>query len=256
MPQQKIQVMEHFLEIYGTLPRAGPGSNELTRKAFRSLGHVGNSPKILDVGCGPGMQTIELLQLTNGSVVALDLLSQMIDRVQAAAEAAGVANRLTTNQQDMKEMEFPHSSFDIVWSEGAIYLLGFETGLRTFWELVKPNGYVVVSDVVWLTTNPTSEAVEFWSDYPDIDTIDAKINVVKRAGFDLLDHFVFPPSAWTDQYYTPMERRIAEMRPVWRGIPEGEAVLEEATNEISVFRRCSAHYSYAFFVMQKPVGEP
>jgi len=242
--------MDKFLEIYGTLPRAGPGSNELTRKAFRMMRGIPSSPKILDVGCGPGMQTVELLRLSGGTVVAVDLLPQMIARVQAEAENAGVSDRLVTLEQDMREMAFPYSSFDIIWSEGAIYLLGFETGLETFKRFVKPGGYVAVSEVVWLKPNPPSEVVEFWTEYPEIDFLDAKLRVVERVGFELVDHFVFPPTAWTEHYYDPMESRIAEKAGEWEGDPDGEAVLKEARNEISVFQRFSDFYSYAFFVMR------
>ena len=57
-------------------------------------------------------------------------------------------------------------------------------------------------------------------------------------------------SAWTDSYYDPMERRIAEKEIIWRGIHEAEDVLSEARKEISVFRKCSDYYSYAFFIMR------
>ena len=78
--------MDYFLQIYGTLPRAGPGSNELTRGALEMRPHVPESPRILDVGCGPGMQTVELLRITNGTVVALDHMPDRIVRVEARAE--------------------------------------------------------------------------------------------------------------------------------------------------------------------------
>lgn len=83
--------MNHFLQIYGTLPRADPGSNELTRRAFEMMSDVPESPQILDIGCGPGMQTVELLSITSGTVVALDFLPEMIARVSARAESAGVS---------------------------------------------------------------------------------------------------------------------------------------------------------------------
>jgi len=242
--------MDKFLEIYGTLPRAGPGSNELTRKAFRMMEGIPGSPKILDVGCGPGMQTVELLNLSRGTVVALDLLPEMIARLQQEAEAAGVSDRLVTLEQDMSEMAFPCSSFDIIWSEGAIYLLGFEAGLEKFKHFVKPKGYVAVSEVVWLKPNPPAEVVEFWTEYPEIDSLDAKLGVVERVGFEVVDHFVFPPTAWTEHYYDPMARRIAEKAEEWAGDPDGESVLKEARKELSVFRRFSDFYSYAFFVMR------
>ena len=244
--------MDKFLEIYGTLPRAGPGSNELTRRAFRMMEALPSSPRILDVGCGPGMQTIELLRLSGGTVVALDLLPQMLERLQAEADVAGVSDRLVTLEQDMQEMTFPSSSFDVIWSEGAIYLLGFETGLNKFKGFVKPGGYLAISEVVWLKPNPPAEAVDFWQEYPEIDSIAAKLEVVERAGFESLGHFVFPPVAWTEHYYDPMEERIAEKAREWNGDSEGDAILETAKSEISVFRRCAEFYSYAFFVMRNP----
>lgn len=243
--------MDYFLQVYGSLPRAGPGSDELTRRAFEMIPRLPVSPRILDVGCGPGMQTVELLRRSAGSVVALDVLPEMIEKVNARAETAGVSARLETIVQDMKKMTFPASSFDVIWSEGAIYNLGFEIGLTRFQELVKPGGYVAVSEAVWLKPHPPSEVVEFWREYPEIDTVAAKLDVVKRIGYDVLGNFVFPMNAWTDQYYDPMEQRIVEKAKDWRGIPEAEAVLSEAINEISIFRRYSDYFSYAFFVLAK-----
>lgn len=242
--------MDHFLQIYGTLPRAGPGSNELTRRAFEMMSDVPESPRILDVGCGPGMQTVELLRITSGTVVALDLIPEMITRVRARAESAGVSDRLETLEQDMTEMAFPESSFDVVWSEGAIYFLGFEAGLKKVKDFVEPGGYVVVSEAVWLKPNPPPEVVEFWKEYPEIDTVAAKLEVIKRIGYESVGHFIFPATAWTEHYYNPMEERIAEKTAEWSGIPEAEAVLKEARNEISTFRRHSDYFSYAFFVMR------
>jgi len=215
------------------------------------MSHVPESPRILDVGCGPGMQTVELLKITAGTVVALDLLPDMITRVKASAESAGVADRLVTLEQDMKEMAFPESSFDVIWSEGAIYFLGFEAGLKKVKEFVKPGGYVAISEAVWLKPNPPPEVVEFWREYPEIDTVDAKLEVIKRVGYEVVGHFVFPPAAWTEQYYDPMEDRIAEKAEEWSGIPDAEAALREARKEISTFRQHSDYFSYAFFVMRK-----
>lgn len=211
--------------------------------------HVPELPRILDVGCGPGMQTIELLRIGAGTVVALDFLPEMIDRVNVEAESAGVSDRLETIVKDMKEMDFPASSFDVIWSEGAIYNLGFEVGLKTFREFVRPGGYVAVSEAVWLKPNPPSEVVEFWREYPEIDTVAAKLEIIKRTGYEVVGHFVFPPNAWTDQYYDPMEGRIAEKAKEWKDIAEAEAVLSEARNEVSIFRQYSDYFGYAFFVM-------
>lgn len=207
-------------------------------------------PRILDVGCGPGMQTIELLKSCGGSVVALDMLPEMIARAEIEADKAGVADRFEPVVQDMGDMHLPPASFDVIWSEGAIYNIGFEAGLKEFRKFLRPGGYVAVSEAVWLKPDPPSEALEFWREYPEIDSVDAKLDIISRVGYEVIGHFVLPKRAWTDQYYGPMEKLIAEKQLAWAGIPEAEAVLREAQNEISVFRQFADYYSYAFFVMR------
>jgi len=243
--------MDYLLEVYGSLPRAGPGDNASTRKALEMMEHLPPEPRILDLGCGPGMQTVELLRLSGGTVVALDLFERMISRVRKAAECAGLADRLDTIQADMNEMAFEPSSFDVIWSEGAIYFIGFEKGLARVKELVKPGGYVAVSEAVWLEPDPPQEAIEFWRDYPAIDSVERKLEVVSGLGYEKVGHFVLPATSWTELYYEPMAKRVSECERQWKGIPEAEAVLAEARNEISVFGRCSRYFSYAFFVMRK-----
>jgi SAM-dependent methyltransferase len=208
-------------------------------------------PRILDIGCGPGEQTVELLRRSGGTVLALDLLPEMILRVRKAAEDAGLADRLETVQADMGDMEFEPASFDIIWSEGAIYLIGFESGLAKVKEFVKSGGYVAVSEAVWLEPDPPAEVVEWWREYPEIDTVERKLEIVSALGYRSVDHFVLPESCWTESYYDPLAERISECERKWQGIREAEDVLAEAREEISIFSQYSRYYGYAFFVMRK-----
>lgn len=244
--------MNYFLELYGHLPRAGPGADDLTRAAFELMPHLPVSSRILDVGCGPGKQTVELLHISNAVVVALDILPEMIARVRTEAQNAGVSHRLETSVQDMNQMLFPAASFDVVWCEAAIYNLGFENGLRKFRDCVKPGGYIAVSEAVWLKPNPPPELAAFWQEYPEIDTVAAKLEIARRNDLEVLGHFIFPKSAWTRQYYDPLVERIAEKAKAWGGIPEAEAVLSEAKNEVSMFLQYSDYFGYAFLVMRRP----
>jgi SAM-dependent methyltransferase len=243
--------MDYFVELFGTLPRAGPGDNASTRRVFETMEHLPCEPRILDIGCGPGVQTVELLRLSGGSVVALDLLPHMILRARKAAEDAGFADRLETVQADMNDMAFEPSSFDVIWSEGAIYFIGFEMGLAKVKEFVKPGGYVAVSEAVWLGPNPPPEVVEFWQEYPEIDTVERKLGIVSELGYESVDHFLLPASSWTEFYYDPLAKRIRQYEQKWKGIRVAEDVLAEAQQEISIFRKYSRYYSYAFFVMRR-----
>lgn len=56
--------MEYFYELYTGLPRGGSGDNISTRKAYSMLKNIPAEPLILDIGCGPGMQTLELARIS------------------------------------------------------------------------------------------------------------------------------------------------------------------------------------------------
>ena len=244
--------MNYFLDIYGGVKRAGPGSHECTRRAFELMSDLPSAPRILDIGCGPGVQTVDLLNLCAGQVIALDFLSQMLERTLANAREAKLSERLEVLAQDMNQMNFAPASFDIVWSEGAIYNMGFEHGLRKIKEFVKPGGYVAVSEAVWLQADPPKPVVDFWQEYPEIDSVENKLEVIKRLGYQSVGHFVLPIIAWTEDYYHPMEVVIAQKEKEWAGNSEAIAVIQAAKHEIELFRRYSDYYSYAFFVMQLP----
>ena len=115
--------------------------------------------------------------------------------------------------------------------------MGFETGLKKVKEVVKPGGHVAVRDAAWLKPNPPPVVVQFRQEYPEIDTVAAKLEVIKRIGYEVVGYFIFPPASWTEQYYDPMEERIAEKAEDLTDIPDAEAVLREARNEISIFRQ-------------------
>jgi hypothetical protein len=64
--------MEYFYDLFSGLPRGGPGDNESTQKAFSFLKNISSEPLILDIGCEPGMQTLELARFSDGKIIALD----------------------------------------------------------------------------------------------------------------------------------------------------------------------------------------
>ena len=242
--------MEYFKKLYCYLPRAGPGDSASTHKAFAAVKGLPERPQILDIGCGPGVQTVGLLCLCDGVVTALDLLPEMISRVKEAVQVAGFEDRVVTVQADMNQMSFDPESFDLIWSEGAIYLMGFRNGLSKIRQFLKPGGYVAVSEAVWLKANPPEEVVQLWEEYPEIDTVTNKLKVIEELGYELIDHFILPPSSWTENYYDPLEERIKKYEAKWSGNSEAEAALEAARNEVSVFKRYSEYYGYAFFIMR------
>ena len=129
--------MEYFYELYAGLPRGGPGDNKSTRKAFSHLKNLPSEPLILDIGCGPGMQTLELAKISKGIIIALDNYQPFLDRLMQNAVVEGFEKKIILKNQSMLEMDFRDNSFDVIWSEGALYQMRFQNGLKKCYELLK-----------------------------------------------------------------------------------------------------------------------
>ncbi|WP_134684933.1 class I SAM-dependent methyltransferase [Brevibacillus migulae] len=239
-----------FFKIHRDLLREGPGNNESTRRAYRMLSEVPKHPHILDVGCGPGAQTIELAKLSAGTITAVDTHEPFLDELNRRAQTAGVSEQVTAQKASMFSLPFAAGSFDLIWSEGAIYIMGFEHGLRTWRPLLKPHGSIVVSELTWLRAAPPVEIAEFWTEnYPGMQDVDGNLALIEQAGFEVVGHFILPEAGWWE-YYQPLEERIAVLREQYKDNEEKLAHLAVAQQEIDLYRLYSAYYGYVFYVMQ------
>ena len=120
---------ELIFEIHEGLPRQGVGRNEYTRRAYEMLPPL-RTPRILDLGCGSGAPSLELARVSGGQVIGLDVHQPYLDDLSQRAEAAGLADRVTARNGSMLSIELPDESFDLVWAEGSIFIIGFDRGLE------------------------------------------------------------------------------------------------------------------------------
>lgn len=242
---------DFFWEIHSGLPREGPGDNASTRKAFAALPTLPAEPFILDVACGPGMQTIQLANLCKADIVAVDLHQEFLDELDRRAVEASVSDRVTTVNASMLELPFDEDSFDLIWCEGAVYIMGFEKGLIEWKPLLKKGGCLAVTNVSYLKDDAPEEVRKFWqAGYPEITTVDNFVKVVGSCGYKLLDQFTLPVSAWMDDYYTPMEKRLQSLRTKYTGNDEALKSINESQQEIDMYRKYSDYYGYVFYIMQ------
>jgi trans-aconitate methyltransferase len=242
---------ELFLEVYGTLPRAGPGGDEHTRRALELV--PGPTPKVvLDVGCGPGAQTICLARaLPQAQILAVDLLPEMVQEANRRLVDEGVAGRAQALTGDMADLLVQPGSQDLIWCEGAIYFMGVAEALLAWRPLLARGGTVAFTEPLWLTEEPPQEVRTWWlSEYPTITDEGGIRAQIDRAGYRTVDAFTLPPSAWWDEYYEPMHTRIMALQTRLPDDPAAVAVARTALAEIDIFQRFSEHYSYAFFIVQ------
>lgn len=245
------RTFELFLEIYGALPRAGPGSTADTLRAL-DLVSTPEIRSVLDLGCGPGAQTLVLAEaLPKATIQALDLVPSMAAEADRRVADAGFEGRVHVRRGDMMSPPVSASSQDLIWCEGAIYFAGIENALLRWRDLLTGGGCVAFTEPVWLTPSPPDELTVWWrSEYPAITDERGVRDAVAAAGYSTLGHFVLPSESWWDEYYGPMQTRLVEFRATHRNDPTADAVADEAEHEIEMFRRHSEHYSYAFFVVR------
>lgn len=245
------KMREVFFDVHSGLPREGPGSQDCTERALRLAGNLPKPAKVLDVACGPGMQTMDLADLLpDAEILAVDIHKPFVDETNRRARTRGVSDRVTTTCGDMTALPFPASSFDLIWCEGAAYIMGVGNALRSWRSLLKPGGKLALSEAVWLLPNPPDEVRRMWSEgYPDMRDLAACRALVRECGFELLGDFVLPERAWWEHYYTPKEQRITQLAPKYAGDAVSEAILRECREEIDHYRNHAAYYGYVFLVM-------
>ena len=245
------RTFELFHEVYGTLPRAGPGGDEHTVQALESV--PGATPRtVLDLGCGPGAQTESLARaLPMAQILAVDLLPAMVEEANRRFTDLGIRDRVHARVGDMAEPPVAPGSQDLIWCEGAIYFLGITNALRIWQPLLGAAGTVAFTEPIWLVDSPPEEVREWWvSEYPGITDDGGIQSQIEAASYRVIASFPLPASAWWDEYYEPMLTRIEDLRSRFPDDPRAIEVVTVAETEIDKFRRFSDCYSYAFYIVQ------
>lgn len=239
-------------EYFSLLERQGPGSPEATHKALGFIDNLTGQSRIADIGCGTGGQTRTLASHVQGSVTGLDLFPEFIRIFNRQAMQSGLQDRVRGIVGSMDNLPFAEEELDLIWSEGAIYNIGFERGLNEWRKFLKPGGCLAVSESSWFTAERPEEIHRFWMDmYPEIDTVPNKIAQIQRAGYVPVASFILPESCWTEHYYAP---QVPVQEMFLHQYPGNEAAAEFIAflrHEEELYRRYKEFYGYVFYIAKK-----
>ena len=242
-----------LVDLHKRAKRQGPGGDVETRKAIGLAMLDPSAPlKIADIGCGTGASTIQLACLLNAKITAIDFLPEFIEVLKGNAENEGLSKKINPLLCSMENLQFDDEEYDVIWSEGAIYNIGFEKGINDWRRFLKPGGVLVVSEITWTTSDRPSEIQKYWeAEYPEIDTASSKINILEKNGYSPVAYFVLPECCWLENYYRPVQNSLDEFIVRNANNENAQAIVEAEKKEIFLYEKFKKHYSYGVYIARK-----
>lgn len=239
-------------EYFSALERQGPGSPQVTVKALSFIEGLNDQSHIADLGCGSGGQTLVLAQHTAGSITAIDMFPEFIDLLNLNAKKHQLDDRVKGVVGSMDDLSFDEQSLDLIWSEGAIYNIGFEKGLKLWHKYLKPGGYIAVSEATWFTDERPAEIEEFWlREYPGIGTIASKVDQMQKAGYIPVATFILPEECWRENFYIPQVPIQESFLMKYPDNDNARELVQNMQHEAILYEKYSAYYGYVFFIGKK-----
>lgn len=239
-------------EFFSCLERQGPGSPEATITALHFIDNLTPQSLIADIGCGSGGQTMILAQNAPGHITGIDLFPAFIKTFNNNAEKLNLQDRVKGIVGKMEELPFQKNELDLIWSEGAIYNIGFERGLNEWHKFLKKGGYIAVSEASWFTEERPAEIDSFWKDaYPQIDTIPNKVAQMQKAGYIPVATFNIPENCWIDHYYEPQINVQKDFLKKYKGNQMAVDFIENEKREYQLYKKYKAYYGYTFYIGKK-----
>lgn len=239
-------------EYFSSMDRQGPGSREATLKALSFIDNIHEKSKIVDLGCGTGSQTMVLAQNTTCNITAIDLFPGFIDKLNENAQKLNIQNRVKGIIGSMDQLDFQSNELDLIWSEGAIYNIGFEKGLNYWHKFLKKGGYVAVSEASWFTEEQPKEIYDFWNEaYPEINTIPIKIAQMQKAGYTVVASFILPEVCWRENFFEPAISAQKAFLEKYKGNKSVEEFIKYEKHHASLYEKYKDYYGYVFYIGQK-----
>jgi len=245
--------LDLIIDLHKNSERQGPGSENDTLKALDFLVFPNDRKlNITDIGCGSGGQTITLAKNLNAIIKAVDLFSVFLNEHKKKSQKLGLTGKIVTIEKSMNDLPFNKGEFDLIWSEGAIYNIGFENGIKKWKDYLKVGGYLAVSEITWITQSRPKEIEEFWKkEYPEIDIASNKIKQLESNGYSLVGYFYLRQNSWMENYFKPMETRFESFLQRNHNSELARKVVKDNQAEIDLYQRFNNYYSYGFYIAKK-----
>jgi len=138
---------------------------------------------VLDVGCGVGLTPCYLARTYGCDVTGVDITPKMIGTARAEARRRGVADTTRWAIADAQALPFAAGSFDAVLVESvSVFLDDIAQGFREYARVIRPGGYVGVTESTWLP-EPNQDTAAFYTTIGGTaKTKEASLSLMTQAG--------------------------------------------------------------------------
>ena len=242
-----------LVDLHKGAARQGPGGDPETRKAIELAMLDPSAPlRIADIGCGTGASTLQLARTLNAGITAVDLFPDFMDVLMANAAREGLSDRITPIVCSMENLPFGDGEYDVLWSEGAIYNIGFARGINDWRRFLKPGGLLVVSELTWITGERPEEIEKHWeTEYPETGTASSKIALLEKSGYSPVAYFILPEHCWLENYYRPMQSRFPAFLARHSHSDAALAITRAENEEIALYEKYKSWYSYGVYIARR-----
>ena len=202
------------------------------RKAFQFLPEMKN-PKILDLGCGSGLISLELAKLTDGIIHAIDIDPTLLDKLNEKVKKRNLLQKFRIQRINFLKNNFPNDYFDLIWEEGVVHIIGFKKSFKECNRILKRGGFLVLGQSIKL-----------------MEKNEALIN---ECGYELIKQLNWSKGCWWNEFYGPLEIMIKEIHEGKKpNIFENISIIED---EISWVKNHPDDSDCAHYILRKKIIE-
>ncbi|MDR1998165.1 MAG: methyltransferase domain-containing protein [Candidatus Margulisbacteria bacterium] len=228
-----------------------PGGKEYTLTAGQLAG-LNKKSKILDVACGHGAASLNLVRKFGCQAVAVDIEESFIRAARETARQEKLDRQIKFIAGDFNKQKFAANSFDMLIAEGgALTYIGRDSGLKRAHKLLKKNGYIEISDLILRGKRLSREVKAIFlggAQNLDLETEESYRTLLKLNGFEIVFCSYVTQQYW-EKYYENIKQNLKNRK----GFFSDKNVRESLNKEIKFFykRRDLEQIGYLFMVARK-----
>ncbi len=204
--------------------------NKYTKQAFASLPAM-DGPHILDLGCGSGVPSIAILQITNGHILAIDSDKESINRFRQKISTLGCEDRITVVHGSVFSADIKEDFFDIIVAEGLFNIIGFEKGLSFFSKFLKENGFFLIHD--------------------DCGNYEKKLSIIAKYHYRIINEIILHEDVWGEEYVNCLDLKIRAYEKEHADREDLQGMFKSEKSEIEMYRNDPSNFRSRYYILQK-----